>query len=620
LGGGNKLEMNRSKRRAAIASGRDTLGAAAVAIPELLAVANRAYQERRLADAEVICKQILSPAPSHATCLNLLGVVYQASARHRLAIKLFTKAIAVDDLDAGFHYNIACSYQATGEQIVAAEHFKMAITLGMSEKRSVEEFIMENVVLLRCIDRIASRSWSSEKESLLTAEDVTAIAQDILLRCALELTIIHGGPLELLLTSLRSALGSLAANNAPGTAQVGDDVVHLFCALAQQCFINEYVFAQTENETKRAGALRDCLVEKLVAGGDISPSLLAAVAAYFPLYSIPNAKSLLALKWPEYAVQLLRQQVREPLEELEDRPKIPTLTAIDDLTSKAVMQQYDENPYPRWTINPCKVVAGDMKRHARTIGSSEPRPNQDILIAGCGTGKHPFWLAHYFPHARILAIDLSRANLAYARRRTREEVLQNIEYAQADILKLGAIGRTFDRIDAVGVLHHLADPKAGWRVLLSLLAPTGIMRVGVYSEAARRDVVQARALIAERGYGPTIEGIRALRQKTIRDQRWEMVLNSGDFYSASGCRDLLFNVMEHRFTIPEIASFLKEQGLVFHGFELDGAVIEKFQHRYPGSEALTNLEYWNAFEADNPKTFRGMYVFTVSKTGRFPIN
>jgi 2-polyprenyl-3-methyl-5-hydroxy-6-metoxy-1,4-benzoquinol methylase len=316
----------------------------------------------------------------------------------------------------------------------------------------------------------------------------------------------------------------------------------------------------------------------------------------------------------------LRQQVCEPLEELEDRPKIPTLTAIDDLTSKAVMQQYDENPYPRWTINPCKVVGGDMKRHARTIGSSELRPNQDILIAGCGTGKHPFWLAHHFPHARILAIDLSRANLAYARRRTRQEGLQDIEYAQADILKLGAIGRIFDRIDAVGVLHHLADPKAGWRVLLSLLAPNGIMRVGVYSEAARRDVVQARALIAERGYGPTIEGIRTLRQKIIREQRWEMVLNSGDFYSASGCRDLLFNVMEHRFTIPEIASFLKEHGLVFHGFELDATIIEKFQQRYPGSESLCNLEYWDAFEADNPKTFRGMYVFTISKPGLPLIN
>ena len=607
--------MNRSKRRAAIARGRDAGTAAAVDIAQLMAAANSAHQQRRLGDAEIICKQILSRSPRHATCLNLLGLVYQTFGRHRLAVKLLAKAIAVDDLDAGFHYNIACSYQAIGEQITAAEHFKTAITLGMSEKRSVEEFIMDNVVLLRCIDRIASRSWSNENESPLSAEDVSAIAQDILLRCALELTVIHGGPLELLLTQLRSTALRLAADDPSGAVQVCDDLVLFFCALAQQCFINEYVFAQTDKETKRAGEVRDLLVEKLAIGSEISPLLLAAVAAYFPLHTIPNARSLLALKWPEYAVQLLQQQVSEPLEEIEDRPNIPALTAIDDLTSKAVMQQYDENPYPRWTINPCKVVAGDTKRHARTIRNSEPRRSQDILIAGCGTGKHPFWIAQYFPDARILAIDLSRANLAYARRKTHEESLQNIEYAQADILRLGGIGRTFDRIDAVGVLHHLADPKAGWRVLLSLLAPNGIMRIGLYSETARRDVVQARALIAEEGYRPTIEGIRALRQKIIRSQRWEMVLNSGDFYSASGCRDLLFNVMEHRFTIPEIGSFLKEHGLVFQGFELDGAVIEKFQRRYPGSEALINLENWNAFEADNPKTFRVMYVFTVSKIG-----
>jgi SAM-dependent methyltransferase len=607
--------MNRSKRRAAVARGRDASTAAVVDIAELMAAANSAYQQRRLADAEVICKQILSRAPIHATCLNLLGVVYQTSGRHRLAVKLFAKAIAVDDLDAGFHYNIACSCQATGQQIAAAEHFKIAITLGMSEKRSVEEFIMDNVVLLRCIDRIASRSWRGGNQRPLTADDIATIAQDILLRCAMELDIIHGIPLELLLTSLRSALLRAAADNPLGAAEVGHDVIPLFCALAQQCFINEYVFAQTDDETKRAGELRDLLLERLAAGSEIAPLLVAAVAAYFPLHTIANAEDLLALKWPEYVVQLLRQQVRDPLEEMADRAKIPTLTQIDDHTSKAVMQQYDENPYPRWTINPCKVVAGDMKRYAQTIGSGEQPRSQDILIAGCGTGKHPFWIAQYFPHARILAIDLSRANLAYARRKTREEGLQNIEYAQADILKLGAIGRTFDRIDAVGVLHHLADPKAGWRVLLSLLAPNGIMRIGLYSEAARRDVVAARALIADGGYRPTIESIRALRQKIIRDQRWEMVLNSNDFYSASGCRDLLFNVMEHRFTIQEIAAFLKEHGLVFHGFELDASVVEKFQQRHPGSEALINLDYWNAFEADNSTVFRGMYVFTVSKAG-----
>src|SRR5690242_3592225 len=120
--------MNRSKRRAAIAHGQDAVNAAAVDVAQLMAAANSAYQQWRLAEAEIICKQILSRAPAHATCLNLLGVVYQTSGRHRPAVKSFAKAITADDLDPGFHYNIACSYQAMGEQIRAAEHFKAAIT------------------------------------------------------------------------------------------------------------------------------------------------------------------------------------------------------------------------------------------------------------------------------------------------------------------------------------------------------------------------------------------------------------------------------------------------------------------------------------------------------------
>ena len=326
--------MNRSKRRAAaVASGRYAKSAAMVDIAELMAAANSAYQQRRLTDAELRCKQILSRAPTHPICLNLLGVVYQTSGRHRFAVKLFAKAIAVDELNAGFHYNIACSYQAMGEQIAAADHFKTAIMLGMSDKRSVEEFIMENVVLLRLIDRIASRSWSIQNKNLLGADDIAAIAQDILLRCALGLTVIHGGPLELLLTNLRAALLRAMADDPSGATQVGDNVVLLFSALAQQCFINEYVFAQTEEETKRASVLRESLVEKLAAGSDISPLLLTVVAAYFPLHALPNASSLLDLKWPECVAQLLRQQVREPLEEMEDRANIPALMEIDDHTS-----------------------------------------------------------------------------------------------------------------------------------------------------------------------------------------------------------------------------------------------------------------------------------------------
>ena len=244
----------------------------------------------------------------------------------------------------------------------------------------------------------------------------------------------------------------------------------------------------------------------------------------------------------------------------------------------------------------------------------------NILIAGCGTGEHPFDIAQKSPDARILAVDLSRVSLAYARRKTREEGLRNIEYAQADILNLSTIGRTFDRIEAVGVLHHLADPKAGWRVLLWLLAPNGIMRVGLYSEAARRPIVEARAIVAGATYPSTAEGIRALRQTIILEKdelRWKSLVQTVDFYSMSGCRDMFFNVMEHRLTIPEIKSFLDEQGLSFLGFELDPKVIWKnFSSKIPGADSLTDLDAWAAFEAANSADIpEHVSVFDSEKLG-----
>jgi SAM-dependent methyltransferase len=604
--------MNRSERRAAVARAKATSSLAPGDIAELMSQADKAYRARQFAQAEIICKRVLSRAPAHATCLNLLGVVCQTSGRHRPAIKLFAKALAVDDLDAGFHYNIACSYQAVAERAPAVMHFRKAITLGMGGKKHVEEFVMENAVIRQCVARIADQDPAAGNTMSFGASDIAALGSDLFLRCALQLTTLHGVMLELLLTKLRAVLLRLACENAFDAVQVDGSMTDLLSALAQQCFINEYVFAQTDEETKLAARLREQLTEKLSHGDVVSPFLLAAVAAYFPLHSLREAQSLLTLAWPECSADLVRMQVREPLEEAKDRPAIPALTAIDDDVSAAVMRQYDENPYPRWTINPFIVRAADRKRQPRPAGEAAA-VGEDVLIAGCGTGQHPFSNAQYSPQARILAVDISRTALAYARRKTREEGLQNIEYAQADILKLGTIGRTFDRIEAVGVLHHLAKPEAGWRVLLSLLAPNGTMRIGLYSAAARRAVVEARALIAEAGYSATAADIRALRQVIIRGQSPNVLPRIADFYTMSGCRDLLFNVMEHRFTIPDIAAFLNQHELVFHGFELEPAIVERFQQRYPRAEALTNLDDWHEFETANPDTFWHMYVFTVSR-------
>jgi SAM-dependent methyltransferase len=240
----------------------------------------------------------------------------------------------------------------------------------------------------------------------------------------------------------------------------------------------------------------------------------------------------------------------------------------------------------------------------------------EILLAGCGTGMHPIGVTQKFIGAHTLAIDLSLSSLSYAKRKTREMGLTSIEYVQADIMKLEALERRFDFVESCGVLHHLADPWAGWRTLLSLLRPGGFMKLGFYSELARREIVRTRAFIAEQGYGSNPEEIRRCRQDMM-DKRgagnFAAIFRMTDFFSISECRDLLFHVQEHRVTIPEIETFLRESKLAFLGFEIRADFLQAYKRRFPDDQAATNLTQWHTFERENPHTFIGMYNFWVQK-------
>ncbi|MCP1967493.1 class I SAM-dependent methyltransferase [Bradyrhizobium elkanii] len=613
--------MNRKERRAAgkrrdeSAKNAPAFASAGVSIADLAVEASRFYGMRRFNESQQICRQILAREPGHVQGLNLLGLLAQASGDHRAAAKAFAKAIAADDVNAACHYNAGNSYQALGNRSKAAAHFSKALALGMDAK--AVGFILQSPVVTSYAGRIASK-WPLPVTSseLFGSEGVAPLARDLFLRSAMEATTLASMQLEVLLGYARAELLQLAGEQ--GQDEVDDEIVAFACALARQCFINEYVYAQTAAESEGAGALRDRLLQDLTSGAAISPLTLAVVAAYFPLHALPAADALLRLDWPATVAGLLRVQLREPRVEMEERSAIAGLTPIKNSVSVDVMRQYEENPYPRWTVNPLTAFAADRAR-GRTVATADQQAERDILIAGCGTGSHAIQIAQVYPNARLLAVDISMTSLAYARRKTRELGLRNIDYAQADILELGSIGRTFDSIESVGVLHHLAEPLSGWRVLVSLLRPGGTMRIGLYSHLARRVIVEARDRIAARNYRATTEDIRRCRQDIFREaDKWKPLIGAKDFYSMSGCRDLLFNVMEHRLTIPEIAAFLSEHGLTFGGFEPfdDPAVLDRFRKQFPGTADETDLDQWHRFELDHPETFWDMYVFMVGKSAR----
>ena len=178
---------------------------------------------------------------------------------------------------------------------------------------------------------------------------------------------------------------------------------------------------------------------------------------YFPLHGLAKAELLLERAWPASVEALIAQQVKEPAEEARLAAAMPVLTGTAGEVSDAVRQQYEESPYPRW------VRTGFPIAHSNEY-SRRPEHVPEVLFAGCGTGLSAVEFALHTPRSRILAIDLSRASLGYAKRMAQKFGLANIEFAQADIMKLASIERQFELIDASGVLHHLADLWEGWRL------------------------------------------------------------------------------------------------------------------------------------------------------------
>jgi 2-polyprenyl-3-methyl-5-hydroxy-6-metoxy-1,4-benzoquinol methylase/Flp pilus assembly protein TadD len=609
--------MNRKARRAAARQAGSALLPAvpdssfhAAMADDIYAAAISHYRKGEFVQAENLCRLALSRDSRHVRSLVLLGDVVQQGGRNKLAVKLLNQALELDCTDAAAHDNIAIAYQALGRIDEAVAHFTAAIALGL---RDPEILVKQSAAVAAPLKRLAD-AWPRQLRlaELLGAQGTSALAREAMLLALLQSKVVHDRELERLLTALRRGLlqDAIEGDRQP----VDDDGLAFFGAWAQQCFLNEYVFALGDVEQAELQHVQDRIVAAIEAGTEIAALDLIVAASYRPLHRLPGAASLLAQAWPDAVVRLLTQQIREPLEEATDRNNIPALTPIDDAVSLQVQHQYEESPYPRWTavpqIEPTTVVRF-LRDRLNIVPLSWPATTVgvDILIAGCGTGSHSIDSALRFPQARILAIDVSRTSLAYARRKSRELGLTNIEYGQADILKLAALDRRFDVIETVGVLHHLADPAAGWRALLSLLRPHGLMLVGLYSATARQALAAARAFISERGYRPA--DIRACRQELI--QRWGMP-PFRDFSSTSGCRDLLFNVVEHQFTIARIKAFLDEHNLAFLGFDqLPQSVLRQFQQQFPEAGALSDLARWHGFERANPMTFGNMYIFWVQK-------
>jgi len=285
----------------------------------------------------------------------------------------------------------------------------------------------------------------------------------------------------------------------------------------------------------------------------------------------------------------------------EDLPvdEIASLNPLANHVSRAVAQQYEENPYPCWQFLPDDKVLTD---------STEGFDDADILVAGCGTGLEALINARVSPRSRVIGIDLSRKSLAYALARARDFDINNVKFVQGDLQDVHLLKTQFDVIKCTGVLHHMAQPSDGLAALKSVLKPNGMIHVAVYSERARDGIRAAIELRKQKQIPATPDGIRAFRQEIIAlpdNHPARQPVTFMDFYSMSGARDLLFHVQEINYTVRGFVELLDDAGFELVCFGLGEEPERRF--RELGFTDLGDVDAWQSVEDQIPTLFSGMY-------------
>ncbi|MDH5722658.1 MAG: methyltransferase domain-containing protein [Alphaproteobacteria bacterium] len=602
------------------------------------------FQKENYKGAKAAFQELVTNDPTAQSYIGL-GRVYEAEANITDAVKSYIEAIKIDKAATQAYARMGDIYADLKQTTPAIENYAQAIASDPSniEYKSKLISIVSTMrfkkinpnlkgVLMECLETpgvelstfgqtwktiiysnkvfasyyimAKSKTYAAFKKSYSTAKSLDALADPFFLT-GLGSFVIPEPMFEKFCTYLRRYL--LESHNEGKTLFIEPEYAEFIpCALGRYCFLTEYIMQEDESETPLVEALQ----KKLESSDKPALSELGLYSCYRPLYTLSNAQKIAAqLKGGKHVSQIPKSMIEDYFQQQEFKKTIEGLFEIKDETSLAVQEQYEEFPYPRWTSinkNPQPVLFEERLKGKKA----------KILIAGCGTGREALQLGITFPDAEILAVDLSKTSIGYALLKQKEFGIHNVEFRQADIMSLGNLDQKFDFIASSGVLHHLKDPVAGWRIINGLLKPGGLMRIALYSRMARRVIIKAREIIAEKKIGSDAQSIKDFRDNInqyLKPKDVKFFNLALDYFSLSECRDLLFHVQEHQFDPDQIKDILSDLDLNFLGLFVGDETKEKFAKIYPDDPEGKDLSNWTKFEEKHPDLFIGMYRFWCEK-------
>lgn len=598
--------------------------------------------------AEQLFDQALEQQPADAGLIYSKGHAALAKHEYERAQQLFERAIHIAPDETNARTSLAYIKLQSGlyaeafddyRKLIHQEPDNIQIKTRLAEcaeriqANGYDESLAADVLFFLNLDGFQYTTLSNLISSLLIhkyqLDDANAVinmdqvASDQLLIQALTKVNFYDARIEHLITTVRRQvlIESLIQICLPNS------MVDLACSLALHGTITEYVEFIDPQEV----SLLEGITDLLIARTENQPwqptdiyGFVILYAMYRSLYSLSETVDLKHYplnEWPQASQSVLKHGLFDLAHEVELQQQIPSLGMIADEVSVKVKKQYETHPYPRW-MHLSYSTPTNYGRAMEQAFSDFRAPSFfntgtiNILVAGAGTCRHAINVAKHFRNVTVLAVDISKRSLAYGKMMAEKYQVKNIDFLQADILNLSQLDRQFQIIECSGVLHHMQNPELGWKTLSKLLVPKGLMKVGLYSQAARTIIKKSRDMITRNQLSPTLDNIRLFR-KTLMDSKnsgaFEGVLTSPDFYNTSGCRDLLFHSHEVQFTPQRIQSTLDKLKLDFVGFTLNQKNHTVFQQVAGVDADLKDLHNWELVEQQVPEFFAGMYQFYCQK-------
>jgi len=553
--------------------------------------------------------------PNYDQAYNNLGIMLAKKSKFNSALSFFSKAILINHNN---HDAISRLCQILKFTVFTKSHFEIvqAINIILKKRHRVRPYEIEPsaISLIKHEKEIKSLILAEDKKEfeLALIQFLKNLAKYEMFMELISLAPISDKEIESVLERARKYI-LLNIHNL----QQDDNLIKFLTSLSLHLHLNEYIYTETKTETVELKKLTKFIQQKFDNKSKPKLKYILCACIYRSLNSFNFADKAVEIEGID---KIKYQQFDGPVIEEKIKSNLKSLHEVKEQNSLKVKQQYEMNPYPRWTD--LRIVSkpytikdlisrAELKLHQKSIlNVKEP----EILVAGCGTGQHVIETATIFKNSRVTAIDLSASSLAFAVRKSKELGINNISFIQGDILDLSKLEKKFDIIECSGVLHHMQSPKDGWKVLVGCMRPNALMNIGLYSKMARKHISKTRSEISDLVSGHSNFQVKNIRKKILNSNlhHHKLVQQSNDFYSLSACVDLLFHVKEHQFDLLDIQKFLIDLDLGFSGFS-NPKIVSDFRKSINNSDNIYDLNRWNEYELMKPLAFSRMYQFWCQK-------